>query len=74
MLRAEHLADGKENEHAPNSVIYRLQRINDSLNLDLGDPDVRFRLMLAFKVLSRKNILNISNRDNTEPSSIVHIE
>lgn len=57
-----------------NSVIYRLQRINDSLNLDLGDPDVRFRLMLAFKVLSRKNILNISNRDNTEPSSIVHIE
>lgn len=48
-----------------NSVIYRLQRINDSLNLDLGDPDVRFRLMLAFKVLSRKNILNISNRDNT---------
>lgn len=65
---------GKKMNMHRNSVIYRLQRINDSLNLDLGDPDVRFRLMLAFKVLSRKNILNISNRDNTEPSSIVHIE
>lgn len=65
---------GKKMNMHRNSVIYRLQRINDSLNLDLGDPDVRFRLMLAFKVLSRKNILNISNRDNTESSSIVHIE
>ena len=65
---------GKKMNMHRNSVIYRLQRINDSLNLDLGDPDVRFRLMLAFKVLSRKNIMNISNRDNTEPSSIVHIE
>lgn len=34
-----------------NSVIYRLQKIQDTLNLDLDDPDVRMRLMISFKIL-----------------------
>jgi hypothetical protein len=34
-----------------NSVIYRLQRIQDKLGLDLDDPDVRLRLMITFKIL-----------------------
>ena len=34
-----------------NSVIYRLQRIQNTLNLDLDDPDVRLRLMISFKIM-----------------------
>lgn len=34
-----------------NSVIYRLQKINDSLRLDLNDPEMRLRLLLSFKIL-----------------------
>lgn len=34
-----------------NSVIYRIQKIQDTLMLDLNDPDVRLRLMISFKIL-----------------------
>ena len=34
-----------------NSVIYRIQKIQDVLALDLDDPDVRLRLMISFKIL-----------------------
>lgn len=34
-----------------NSVIYRIQKIQDILALDLDDPDVRLRLMISFKIL-----------------------
>lgn len=40
-----------------NSVIYRLQKIQDILNLDMDDPDVRMRLMITFKIMQMKGQL-----------------
>ena len=34
-----------------NSVIYRLQKINDTLHLNLDDPETRLRLTLSYKIL-----------------------
>lgn len=34
-----------------NSVIYRIQKIQDLLALNLDDPDIRLRLMVSFKIL-----------------------
>lgn len=34
-----------------NSVIYRIQKIQDILALDLDNPDVRLRLMISMKIL-----------------------
>lgn len=34
-----------------NSVIYRVQKIQETLGLDLEDPTVRTRLMISFKIL-----------------------
>lgn len=34
-----------------NSVIYRLNKIQEILTLDLNDPDVRLRLLISFKIL-----------------------
>lgn len=34
-----------------NSVIYRIQKIQDILALDLDNPDVRLRLMISIKIL-----------------------
>ncbi len=34
-----------------NSVIYRLQKIHDSLHLNLDDPDTRLRLTVSYKIL-----------------------
>jgi len=38
-----------------NNVIYRIGRICEQVNLDLEDPDVRFRLLLAYEIFT-KNI------------------
>ena len=34
-----------------NGVLYRIDKIRDTLGLDLDSPDVRFRLLFSFKVL-----------------------
>ena len=34
-----------------NSVIYRIARIRDLLDVDLNDPEVRLRLLMSFKIL-----------------------
>lgn len=34
-----------------NSVIYRLQKIEGALSLDMDDPDVRLRLLISLKIL-----------------------
>lgn len=34
-----------------NSVIYRVAKIQETLNLNLNDPDVRLHLMISFKIL-----------------------
>ena len=38
-----------------NSVIYRLNKIQEILGLDLDDPDVRLRLLISFKILELQN-------------------
>jgi len=40
-----------------NSVIYRLQKIEDQLKLDLDDPEVRLHILLSFKILEMKQRL-----------------
>lgn len=40
-----------------NSVIYRLQKIQDQLQLDLDDPDIRLHMLLSFKILEMKQHL-----------------
>ena len=40
-----------------NSVIYRLQKIQDILNLDFDDADVRMRLMITFKIMQMQGKL-----------------
>ena len=35
----------------PNSMSYRIKRIEKLLNIDLNDPDVSFCLYLSFKIL-----------------------
>ena len=34
-----------------NSVIYRISRIRELLNVDLDNPDIRLLLLISFKVL-----------------------
>ena len=52
-----------------NSVIYRLQRIQDVLNLDLDDPDVRLRLMITFKILQMEGKLPEITDEPPEPDN-----
>lgn len=52
-----------------NSVIYRLQRIQDVLNLDLDDPDVRLRLMITFKILRMEGKLPEITDEPPEPDN-----
>lgn len=42
-----------------NSVIYRLQKIQDMLHLDLNDADVRMRLMITFKIMQMQGKLPV---------------
>ncbi|GAC1656726.1 MAG: PucR family transcriptional regulator ligand-binding domain-containing protein [Vulcanimicrobiaceae bacterium] len=39
----------------PNTLRYRLDRATESLGIDLGDPDVQFRLQLAARLLDIEN-------------------
>lgn len=38
-----------------NSVIYRLNKIQEILSMNLNDPDVRLRLMISYKIIELKN-------------------
>ena len=51
-----------------NSVIYRLQRIQNTLNLDLDDPNVRLRLMISFEIFRMQGKLTIPSGQLNEPS------
>ena len=51
-----------------NSVIYRLQRIQNALNLDLDDPSVRLRLMISFEIFRMQGKLTIPQGKLNEPS------
>jgi purine catabolism regulator len=39
----------------PNTLRYRLDRVRDALGIDLGDPEVQFRLQLAARLLDAEN-------------------
>lgn len=61
-----------------NSVIYRIQKIQDILALDLDDPDVRLRLMISFKILEMTNRIphweTPHGENDAGSSGIVHQE
>lgn len=57
-----------------NSVIYRVQRITETLNIDLDDPDVRFRLMLSFKILESENGALFDTNVEDTPTPITMVE
>lgn len=61
-----------------NSVIYRIQKIQDILALDLDDPDVRLRLMISFKILEMTGRIphweTPHGENDTGNSGIVHQE
>lgn len=61
-----------------NSVIYRIQKIQDILALDLDDPDVRLRLMISFKILEMTGRIphweTPHGENDTGSSGIVHQE
>lgn len=57
-----------------NSVIYRIARIRETLNMDLDDPDVRLRLLISFKILELLNpdiFLTNSDRGEAEEHELV---
>lgn len=50
-----------------NSVIYRIARIRETLNMDLDDPNVRLRLLISFKILELLNPnIFLANADRGE--------
>lgn len=57
-----------------NSVIYRIARIRETLNMDLDDPDVRLRLLISFKILELLDpniFLTNSDRGEAEEHDLV---
>lgn len=42
-----------------NSIIYRLQKIQDLLEINMDDPDVRLRLMISFRILETTGRLQL---------------
>lgn len=58
-----------------NGVLYRIQKIQDSLALDLDSPDVRMRLLLSFKILAMKGRIDLSKYDDGgDETQIINIE
>lgn len=55
-----------------NSVIYRIQKIQDLLSLNLDDPDVRLHLMLSLKILELLN--RIPHWGATESESVFSLD
>lgn len=52
-----------------NGVLYRIEKIKDTLGLDLESPEVRLRLMISFKImeyLGKINLPRISPVDDEE--------
>ncbi|MNY77124.1 Purine catabolism regulatory protein [compost metagenome] len=41
-----------------NSVLYRLERINEILHIDLNDAEIRLRLNLALRFWKMKSVIN----------------
>ena len=52
-----------------NSIIYRLRKIQDMLEIDLDDPDVRLRLMISFKILEMSGRLRLDGEAKITPVS-----
>lgn len=56
-----------------NSVIYRISRIRELLNVNLDDPDIRLRLLISFKILEliRPDIfqVNAKSEESHDPDS-----
>lgn len=57
-----------------NSVIYRIQKIHDMLNLDLDDPNVRLRLQLSMKMLEMLGRIPHWDTPCSENKSVLSME
>ena len=57
-----------------NSVIYRIARIRDLLDVDLNNPEVRLRLLISFKILELLNpdmfSAHISKDEELQPGEL----
>lgn len=62
-----------------NSVIYRIQKLQDTLALNLDDPDVRLRLMISLKILEMTGRIPVwepphGENESADGTDIVRIE
>ena len=57
-----------------NSIIYRLQKIQDELELNLDDDDVRLRLLVSFKILEMENKIKLEEPHETYETRQSRIE
>ena len=57
-----------------NSIIYRLQKIQDELELNLDDDDVRLRLLISFKILEMENKIKLEEPHETHETRQSRIE
>ena len=54
-----------------NTIKYRLKKVRQILNQDLSDPEVRFRLRLAFKILDLLDALGLDGpTPSTDPGKV----
>lgn len=53
-----------------NSVIYRLQKIDEKLGLDLDDPSIRLRIILSIKIMEKIGLVNIKESANKSQASL----
>lgn len=58
-----------------NGVLYRIQKIHDTLKLDLDSADVRLRLMISFKILELKGRIKLGPfNDSDEGNGVSRTE
>ena len=58
-----------------NGVLYRIQKIQYTLGLDLDSADVRLRLLLSFKILDMKGRIDLRLFDERDgDDQIMHME
>lgn len=53
-----------------NSVIYRLQKIDEKLGLDLDDPSIRLRIILSIKIMEKIGLVKIKESADKSQASL----
>ena len=55
-----------------NSVIYRLQKIDEKLGMDLDDPAIRLRIILSIKIMEKIGLVSIKESTNRAQASLTN--